>query len=295
MKFSSYHPLINLIYFAAALAGIIMFRHPVFLAVSFAASFAWSVKLRGKRGLIFNLCLIPLALIYTCIYASYNHFGVTNLKANFIGNEITLESIVYGLVLSVTVASALMMFSCFLKVFSADKIVYLFGKISPWLSLMLSVALRMFGRVRVRASQIETAQRGIGRGVHQGNPFRRMRNGIREVSILITWTLESFVESGFSMKSRGCGMRGRTAYSIYRFDNRDRSLVVVLGACLVGLAAALLLDQTRIYYDPEIIWNRVTTWSYVFYGVYAVFLLLPMGLECFGAWRFRRERRNSRV
>ena len=58
-----------------------------------------------------------------------------------------------------------------------------------------------------------------------------MKNGVRELSILITWTLESFLESGFSMKSRGCGMRGRTAYSIYRFDNRDRSLVVVLFAC----------------------------------------------------------------
>ena len=61
MKFSSYHPVINLIYFAAALTGIILFRHPVFLAISFAASFAWSVKLRGKRGLIFDLYLVPLA------------------------------------------------------------------------------------------------------------------------------------------------------------------------------------------------------------------------------------------
>ena len=92
----------------------------------------------------------------------------------------------------------------------------------------------MFGRVRVRASQIETARRGLGKGVHQGSLWQRMKNGVRELSILITWMLESFIESGFSMKSRGCGLRGRTAYSIYRFDNRDRSLVVVLVACLGG-------------------------------------------------------------
>ena len=93
MKFSSYHPVINFIYFAAALTGIILFRHPVFLAISFAASFAWSVKLRGKRGLIFDLCLVPLILLYAGVYASYNHFGVTDLATDFIGNEITLESI----------------------------------------------------------------------------------------------------------------------------------------------------------------------------------------------------------
>lgn len=291
MKFSSYHPVINLIFFVAALAAIALFCHPVFLTISFAASFVWSAKLRGRRGLFFNVCLVPLILLYAGIYASYNHFGITNLAVNLIGNEITLESIVYGLVLGTTAASFLMMLSCFLAVFSVDKIVYLFGKLSPRLSLMLSVALRMFGRLRVQAARIETAQRGIGRGIRQGSLWMRLRSGIRELSILITWMLESFVESGFSMKSRGCGLKGRTAFSIYRFDNRDRSLVIVLSACLIGLAAALMLDQTRIYYDPEIIWNRVTVWSYVFYGIYALFLFLPMGLECFSQWRFTRARR----
>ena len=66
----------------------------------------------------------------------------------------------------------------------------------------------------------------------------------------------------------------------------------MLVACLGGLAAALMLDQTRVYYDPEIIWNRVTFWSYVFYGIYGAFLLLPMGLELFGQWRFQRKRKN---
>ncbi len=118
---------------------------------------------------------MPLILLYAGVYASYNHFGVTDLATDFIGNEITLESIVYGLVLGTTAAAFLMMFSCFLAVFSVDKIVYLFGKISPRLSLMLSVALRMFGRVRVRASQIETARRGLGKGVHQGSIWQRMK------------------------------------------------------------------------------------------------------------------------
>lgn len=292
MKFSSYHPMINLIYFIAAMSGIIVFRHPVFLVISFIAAFVWSVKLRGKRGLIFDLCLIPLILLYAGIYASYNHFGVTDLAANFIGNEITLEAIIYGLVLGTTAGSAVMMFSCFLAVFSADKIVYIFGKISPRLSLMLSATLRMFGRMRVRASQIETAQRGIGRGIWQGSIWRRLRNFIREASILITWMMESFVESGFSMKSRGCTLRGRSAFSIYRFDNRDRSLVIALFACIAGLAAAFMLDQSRIYYDPQIIWNRVTAWSYMFYGIYAIFLMLPMGLQCISERRFQKQCRK---
>ena len=87
-------------------------------------------------------------------------------------------------------------------------------------------------------------------------------------------------------------MRGRTAFSIYRFDNRDRGLVIVFFWCLTGIMMAVLFNQTRIYFDPQIIMNRITTVSYVFYGVYAVFLLLPMGLQIVGEWKFEKLKRK---
>ena len=90
------------------------------------------------------------------------------------------------------------------------------------------------------------------------------------------------------MKSRGYSLRGRTAFSIYRLDNRDRGLVIVFFWCLTGVMMAVLFHQTGIYFDPEIIMNRITALSYVFYGVYAVFLLLPMVLQIVGDWRFEK-------
>ena len=57
-------------------------------------------------------------------------------------------------------------------------------------------------------------------------------------------------------------------------------------ACLMVCAAAVLFDQTMITYRPEIIMNRITPISYVFYGVYALFLLLPMILQVIGEKRF---------
>ena len=41
------------------------------------------MKLRGKRALVLDLALIPLIAVYAFIYSSYNHFGVTNLGAEF--------------------------------------------------------------------------------------------------------------------------------------------------------------------------------------------------------------------
>lgn len=291
MRFDSYHPMINFIYFAAAISCTVCFQHPVFLGISFVCAFLYSVKLNGWKNLILNLCLVLLTVVYASWYASYNHFGVTNLQVNYIGNHITLESVVYGLVQGMTIATVVFWCCCIFKLITADKVVYLFGRISPRLSLFLSILLRSIPRIGVRAKQIEFSREGIGRGIRQGNLWQRFRHLLALISILITWTLEDFVESSNSMKSRGYSLRGRTAFSIYRFDNRDRGLVIVFFWCLTGIMMAVLFSQTRIYFDPEIVMNRITVISYVFYGVYAIFLLLPMGLQIVGEWKYEKLRK----
>lgn len=293
MRFDSYHPAINLIYFAAAISCAVMFTHPVYAGISYAAAFIYSVKLGGRRSLVFDLCLIPCIAGYTAYYSYYRHFGVTVLSHNLIGNSITLESVVYGLQRGVTAATVLMFISCLFAVFSSDKVVYLFGRISPKLSLMLSILLRTVPRVKKRIRITDTARSGIGKGVSQGNLAGRITSAARTMSSVITWLLDSFMDSSVSMRSRGYTLKGRTAFSIYRFDNRDRSFVVVMFICVTMTAAAAILDQTHIYYDPEIVMNRITPASYAFYAAYALMLLLPAGLQTAGGLRFRKTRKNA--
>ncbi len=292
MKFDSYHPTINFIYFAAVIICTIGFNHPVFLAISYTSAFAYSVKLNGRRGLIFDLVLIPLMLLYVLWYSYYTHFGVTVLRHNIFGNEITLESIVYGVVIAVTVSAVLMWLSCFFAVVSSDKVMYMFGRISPKLSLFLSILFRSVPRIKQMARSIEISQEGVGRGIRQGGIRRRIINLVRLISILITWTLENFIESTRSMKCRGYSLKGRTAFSLYRFDDRDRGFVVTICLCLTLLVMAILLDQVTILYDPEIIFNRMTPISGVFYAAYAALLFLPVGLQITGEIAFDRRRRR---
>lgn len=287
MRFDSYHPAINLIYFAAVITAAVRFLHPVFAAISLVCSFVYSVKLCGKRALLGNLALLVLAAVWALFYASYRHFGVTELTRNFIGNRITLESLVYGFVLGVTVCSVIFWLRCVHAVFCTDKIVYLFGRVSPRLSLFLSVLLRWVPRTKAQSRRIDAAQCCIGRGKGQGSVFRRIRSALREFSILLTWTSENFLVASESMRSRGCTLRGRTAFSIYRFDNRDRSFVIAIFFCLTILLAGDLLDQTNILYDPQIILNRITPLSGVFYAGYAVLCLLPMTLQLIGEARMK--------
>ncbi len=288
MKFDSYHPVINLIYFVVAIATAIMFDHPVFLGIALVASFAYSVKLNKAKGLVFNIIIGLLAPCYALYYGYYNHFGVTNLRQNIIGNEITLEALTWGFVIGVSGFVVIMWFSCLFAIFTSDKFIYLFGKISPKLSLFLSIILRTIPSMKKKWRSIAIAQSGIGRGLGQGNIFRRILNLCRMVSILITWMLENFLSTAQSMKSRGYTLKGRTAFSIYRFDNRDRSLVTFMFAGITVIIMAILLDQTNIQYNPEIIFNKITVVSYVFYLCYGAFLITPMVLQIIYEWKFSR-------
>ena len=288
MKFDSYHPGINLIYFVVAITCTICFKHPIFIAVSLLCSLVYSVKLGGIKMLFLDFALIVLGIAYAGWYAFYNHFGVTMLRVNFIGNQITLEALVCGLMTGLIVATTIMWFCCIFMLITADKIVYLFGRISPKMSLFLSILLRIIPRIKDRARRIELSREGIGRGVKQGNLWRRFLNLVALISILITWTREDFVESSNSMKSRGYTLKGRTAFSIYRFDNRDRGLVIAFFVCLTFVIMAVMFNQTSIYYNPVIIMNRITPMSILFYVAYAIFLVLPMGLQIVGECRFKR-------
>ena len=94
MGFERCHPAVNFIYFTTVIAGMIVFQHPIFLLISFTCAFVYSIKRNGWRAFVFNTVLLPLIAAYAFYYSTYNHFGVTVLHQNFIGNNMTLESLV---------------------------------------------------------------------------------------------------------------------------------------------------------------------------------------------------------
>lgn len=286
MHFSSYHPIINLLYFASVMLLAALIEHPIFIAIAYLASFVYSVKLRGISGLLLDISLFAAAILYGAWYAYYNHFGVTVLSVNFIGNSITLEALLCGLARGFRAAAVLMLCSCLNSVMSTDKLVYLFGRVLPKLSLFIAITLRLVPRIIARAKKITLAQSSIGRGLKTGNILKNCANWVRVCSVTITWTLENMVETASSMQCRGYALPHRTAYALYRFDNRDRSFIVALTSMLFVVCAGLALGQAHMLYAPELIINRITLTSVFFYAAYAVLLLLPMALQIIGEKRF---------
>lgn len=176
MGFERCHPAVNFLFFAGVLAGCWAFSNPVYLALALLCAMAFYVERRGLRAVPVIAASLALGVAFALYYSSYHHFGVTVLSRNFIGNARTLESLVKGAILGGKLVCCILWLGCLHSVVTTDKIVYLFGRVSPMLALYLSGILRMVPRISRQSKKLDTARSAIGRGRGSGNVFSRINH-----------------------------------------------------------------------------------------------------------------------
>ena len=278
--FSSYHPVVNFLYFVLVLAFTMFFMHPVSLAISLVCSFSYAVSLNGRKAMGYSLrYLLPMALLAAVINAAFNHQGVTVLTYLPSGNPLTLESIVYGVAAAAMLAAVIIWFSCYSAVMTSDKFLYLFGRVIPALSLVLSMTLRFVPKFRAQFAAVAQARKCVGRDPSQGNFRQRMKNAAAILSILVTWSLENAIETADSMKSRGYGLKGRTAFSIYRFDGRDRLALLWLGFCGLYIFSGWRTGGLGWQYFPRMEGTLTGAFPISFQLIYLALCLTPIFLN----------------
>lgn len=285
-SFSEYHPFINLIYFAFTISFSLVLTHPLAQGISLMCAVIYAVSINGKKSVIFLLkyCLL-MVLLTAFINPAFNHEGATTLLYFPNGNPLTLESILYGFSAGVMIITTLMWFSSFNSVMTTDKFIYLFGKVIPALSLVLSMSLRFVPKFKSQMQTVTEAQRSIGRDVSNGSLFERTKTAIHIFSIMITWSLENAIETADSMKSRGYGLKGRTAFSIYRFEERDKYTLIWLSFCGLFIIAGTLLNAFGFRYFPDIRYAAFDMTTIPFYCVYSALCITPVILN------FKEERK----
>lgn len=275
--FSGYHPVVNFLYFLAVLVLSMFFMHPVCLGISLLAAMCYFFYLKGPKAVGFQLkFMLPLLLLTAALNPLFNHEGATILLYFKGGNPLTLEAIWYGIASASMVITVVTWFACCNVVMTSDKFVYLFGKLIPALSLILSMTLRFVPRFTAQIKVVTQAQRCVGRDVSSGNVLQRIKNALTILSIVITWALENAIETADSMRSRGYGMTGRTAFSIYRLQRRDIYALICL---LLAVAYVITGSATGgIYwqYYPMASGNLTGFYTLSVFTVYLLLCLMPL-------------------
>ncbi len=272
-----YNPIAAAVYFICA-AGVAMFTiNPLLLALSCAGALSFDIALRGLRGRQGRLPLFILFAVMALINPLTHHNGATVL---FVMNDnpVTLEALIYGVNASAMIIGVLFWFRSFSRIMTSDRLLYLFGRLSPKAALILSMALRyvpLFGR---QAKRINSAQKALGL-YKDDNAIDALRGGLHVFSALVTWALENGITTADSMSARGYGVSRRTSYAPFRFGRADACLtllcVLLAGAVCAGLASGALAFR----YYPRIVSAPLSPLACVSYAAYACLAALPTILE----------------
>ncbi len=277
--FSDCHPIVNLLYFVLVLAFTMFTLHPVCLAVSLCGALCCALCVRGRETKALCFSVLPVMLIAAFFNPLFNHEGATLLLYLPSGNPLTLESIAFGLSAAAMLAAAILWFSCCSAVITSDKFLYLFGRIAPALSLLLSMTLRFVPLFTRQLKTVTQARKGLYAGAEAPKGLRQAKLAVASLSSVTTWALEHAVETADSMRSRGYGLPGRTAFSLYRLDRRDRALLAWLSFCGVYVLSGCLAGGMAWRYYPTMKGVSPTPLAASFFFVYLLLCLTPLFLE----------------
>lgn len=269
--FKGLHPLTSLIFYIFAFAASLSWSSPILLALCFICAAAYGFKLQGKRLLpyIFKF-ILPLILLVTIFNAVFSHYGVTVLFTMKNGNSFTFEALLYGFITGLRIGSMLLWLESFNEIITGEKIIFLFGKLSPRLALIISMVLRFIPMIRLQSDSIIRSEKALG--ISQDKIFiKKIKSAARRLSILVSWTLERGIDTASSMSARGYALKGRTSYNNYSFVLFDLIVgLLTLSAIILSFVFASNLQGS---YNPVIILPRLSAFN-IALSLFLIFVLL---------------------
>ena len=281
--FVKLHPFSGIIYFAAVIGFSMLFMNPVCILISLSCAILNAALINGKRALVFTArFILPMITAVVIINPVFNHRGATVITYLPWNNPLTLESVIYGAAAAAMVASVMLWFSVFNTVMTSDKIICLFGRIIPSLSLVISMTLRFVPRFISQFKQLRASRVNRNKA--------SLKTLVRELSVMISWALESAVESADSMKSRGYGLKGRTSYNIFKFRKTDGTSLIFTLCISVALIVFIILGTAKYSYFPMFKFDFSTITSVIFYILYAGVMLLPAIISGWEGLKWKRLR-----
>ena len=275
--FAGYHPVVNLAYFAAVIGLTMFLMHPVFLALSLTGGCIYLCYLHGCRGFVRQVgYLMPVVFLMAILNPMFNHEGVTILFHMHNNSPVTLEAVCFGLASAVMKGASIIWFNCCNAVFTTDKIIYLFGRVIPSLSLLISMTLRFVPRFKDYLQTTVQVQKAMQ---PPKTKIQSLKQLLTAFSATVSWAMEQSIVTADSMKSRGYGSDRRTAYAIYRFDRRDAVMLLILAVFCLGTSAPWMLGWIEWNFYPAMSGTLMGTGQFLSYLSFFGICLMPLIID----------------
>ena len=282
-EFSEAHPLVCFLFIAAVLTVSMLSYNPVLVGTSFVMSSLCVTVLCGVKRCLRNFLIgVPVCLFTAVIQPIFSGAGETVLY--YINdNPVSAESYVFGIVAGLLLVNVIQWCSCLGALLDSDRMMYILGNTAPTLGLTFSMILRFIPLLGQRYRQIHDAQLGMGR-----QKKSRLRLFAREVSILISWSLDSSIETSASMEARGYGKGKRTNYHNYRLKYADIAAIFYIVLLAAFIIAGIITGKADIYYMPRIVFTGNAAITAVMAIAFIMLAAAPLAYEIRGAvkWHY---------
>ncbi len=285
-----YNPIVVFSYFLAVTLPAMFSMQPFLLLLSlFGACLYFFVKNGTKNGRL-HLVFFGLLCLISLVNPLFQHNGVTVL---FIlnSNPVTLEAFLYGLFAGVMTVSVLYWFSLMSSMMTSDKYLYIFGKISPKIALLLSMAMRFVPLFSRRINKVRGAQKGLGL-YRDDTLFDKIRGEIRIFSIMVTWCLEDGIHTASSMEARGYNTGRRSQFALFHMTASDLAMLLFMLVLAGVTLLSLSLGALDFDFYPALTFPVRSPLGALGLGAYGTLSLLPTILEAKEAlkWHWLRSK-----
>lgn len=270
-EFPHIHPAVILGYFASVTAFTMCVFHPAFIVISFAASLL-CMLLIGRENVLRTLGTeIILFVLISLVNPLFSANGSTVIFTYF-SRPFTLEALAYGMCAAAVFCGALQWLSCFGALFTEEKFVSLFSEISPSVTLLFAMVLKLIPELRQKLMRIKEDRKRICKGTAE-SVTGKTGVSAENLSALTGWALESAADTAASMNARGFGSGKRSSYAKYRFRARDAILFTIILLDGGFIAAALLNGGASAVFYPRI---DMADAAGTVLAAYALLMLLPV-------------------
>lgn len=290
VAFSSFNPISIIIYYTCVVILGLFNPNPVTALISLCGALTYRTVLCGNKNRKEHIFALVLFLSVTVINPIFSHNGKTVL---FVMNDnpITLEALIYGIVMSAMLVSAFYWLKTFTEIMTSAKLLFTFGKVSPKTALMLSMTLRILPMLSNQWKKIENTQKTMGLYCDK-DIFSLLKSKTKVLSILITWAIENAIVTADSMEARGYSGKSRTSYSLFKFCLRD-GILSLLSILLTAPTTVSLLTGVGIFeFYPSIVFPKPGVLIILSYITFGILCLIPTFTEAGDKikWKFYLSR-----
>lgn len=271
------NPITDFTYFISLITLSIICNNPIVVIINFISSIIILFIIVDDIYKVMHTLksYIPFILIISIFNPLFVHKGYTILFY-LNNNPVTLEAFAYGIINSIKIVTTIIWFKNYSIIISSEKIVYIFGKIVPSMAIIISIVSRLIPVLKYRLNLITVYKKNTGLVPYKLNYIEKIKFGCNSISILITWALESSIQTIYSMNARGFGFKNRTSFSIYKFLKKDFIYIFIVLILSIILITVNISGILQFNFYPFIDSLVISINSIILFVLYTILLFLPV-------------------